>query len=68
MIKNGQLITIRMQQATILLSDNKESVNEIAEMLGYPNTQQFIRQFTKSMGISPLKYRKSALRKIENEE
>ncbi len=62
------LITIRMQQATILLSDNNESVNEIAEMLGYPNTQQFIRQFTKSMGISPLKYRKSALRKIENEE
>ncbi len=54
------LITIRMQQATILLSDNKISVNEIAEKLGYPNTQQFIRQFTKSIGISPLKYRKSA--------
>lgn len=62
------LIAIRMQQATILLSDNKESVNEIAELLGYPNTQQFIRQFTKSIGISPLKYRKLALRRIENEE
>ena len=52
------LIAIRMQQATDLLIEDKKSINEISEILGYPSTSQFIRQFTKTMGISPHRYRK----------
>lgn len=52
------LITIRTHQATVLLTDNTKSIREISEAIGYSSTSQFIRQFTKSIGISPLKYRK----------
>lgn len=52
------LIAIRMQQAAILLGDDNKSINEISDVLGYPTPSQFIRQFTKSMGVSPHKYRK----------
>ena len=51
------LINIRIHQATILLTDDKKSISEISETLGYPSPSQFIRQFTKTIGISPLKYR-----------
>ena len=36
----------------------KKSINEISEILGYPSPSQFIRQFTKTMGISHHRYRK----------
>lgn len=52
------LITMRIHEATIMLSSNTKSIREISDALGYPSTSQFIRQFTKSIGISPLKYRK----------
>ena len=55
------LIAIRMQQAMTLLNDSQKTVNEIAEILGYPNSSHFIRQFTKYKGISPLKYRQRNL-------
>ena len=62
------LITIRMHQATVLLTDNTKSINEISEALGYPSPSQFIRQFTKTVGISPLKYRKSTLSSARRNE
>lgn len=55
------LISIRMQQAMTLLNDSKKNVSEISEILGYPNSSHFIRQFTKFVGMSPLKYRQSNL-------
>lgn len=51
------LISIRTQHARTLLNDSKKTVNEIAELLGYSSTSHFVRQFTKTEGISPLKYR-----------
>lgn len=51
------LINVRMQQAAILLSDPDKTVTEISVLLGYPTSQQFIRQFKKNMGVSPLTYR-----------
>ena len=52
------LICARMESAkeTLLLSD--ESINTIAENLGYNNTTHFIRQFKTFCGVSPTKYRK----------
>ena len=52
------LITIRIYEATSMLSSDTKSIREIADELGYPSTSQFIRQFTKSIGVSPLKYRR----------
>ncbi len=51
------LICARMESAkeTLLLSD--ESINTIAENLGYNNTTHFIRQFKTFCGVSPTKYR-----------
>ena len=53
------LINVRMQKAKSMLSETQRSVNYIATFLGYSNTSHFIRQFTKSVGMSPLKYRQT---------
>ncbi len=53
------LIAIRMQHALTLLNGTNKTINEISEILGYPNSSHFIRQFTKNMGISPNRYRQS---------
>lgn len=55
------LISVRMEQAKSLLAGTQRSVSSIAENLGYANTTHFIRQFTKNVGVSPLKYRHNNL-------
>jgi AraC-like DNA-binding protein len=51
---NEQLI----QKANILLSSSDNSVKEIAAMLGFDSTGQFQQLYKKSMGITPLNFRK----------
>ena len=45
---------------TILLTENKPTLSEVAERLGYKSTQHFILQFKASTGMTPGAYRKSS--------
>ncbi|MBE6619145.1 MAG: helix-turn-helix domain-containing protein [Ruminococcaceae bacterium] len=53
------LINIRMQQAKKMLSETQRSKREISEWLGYSYPSHFVRQFTRNVGVSPLKYRQN---------
>ena len=48
----------RIQKAKELLADEKLSVKEIAEQVGYGDYFYFIKVFKKICGVSPSKYRK----------
>lgn len=54
----ADVINSRIQTASELLISTNKSIEEIAETCGYQNTEHFIRQFKKSIGITPAKYRK----------
>lgn len=53
------LINARMQQAKKMLSETQKSIKDISDWLGYLYPSHFIRQFTKNVGVSPLKYRQN---------
>ncbi|MDO4189331.1 MAG: AraC family transcriptional regulator [Lachnospiraceae bacterium] len=59
------LICYRLEIASRMLIDTKDSVTDIALRTGFSDSSYFARAFKKRMGISPLKYRQE--RKIENE-
>ena len=44
---------------TILLMENKPTLSEVAERLGYKSTQHFILQFKAATGMTPGAYRKN---------
>lgn len=48
---------IKMQKACELLDQDEQSVNAIAEQLGYEDPQYFSRVFKKTIGYSPRAYR-----------
>lgn len=52
------VIHSRIQMACELLTSTNKSVDEIAHLSGYHNTEHFIRQFKEEMQITPTKYRK----------
>lgn len=52
------LNNLRLQRAKILLSGSDNSIERIAELSGYTNQYNFIRQFKKHTGVTPGKYRK----------
>lgn len=52
-------LNIRIEHAKSLLMEDKYSVSEIAEMVGYNNQFHFIRQFRDAVGVTPGKYMKS---------
>jgi len=58
------LIGKRIQKAKELLLDDKLSIEEIAEKVGYNDYFYFLKSFKKNTGISPSKYRKSMIEKI----
>lgn len=58
------LIGKRIQKAKELLLDDKLSIEEIAEKVGYNDYFYFLKAFKKNTGTSPSKYRKSILEKI----
>lgn len=49
---------LRMQKACQLLKSTDRSIDEIAEAVGYINTQSFTRRFKKEFGVTPNAYRK----------
>ena len=49
----------RLSLAASLLLSSKLTMNEIAEMLNYPDTASFSNAFKKNMGMSPRTYRAS---------
>ena len=51
----------RIQKAKELLADEKLSIEEIAEQVGYSDYFYFTKVFKKVAGISPSKYRKNVL-------
>lgn len=56
------VIEARIVKAKGLLLYSNYSVVEVAEICGYSNVEHFIRQFKKSVGIPPHRYRKSMMR------
>ena len=48
---------VRMEHARFLLRNTTDSVQAIAEAVGYPDPQYFSRRFRQTMGISPQAYR-----------
>jgi len=53
---------LKMNRAVEMLNNPKMKIYEIAERLGYVDNYHFIRRFTKVVGQSPGKYRKTMLR------
>lgn len=52
------LIQIRLNQAKQLLAKHYElSIQQVGEMIGYPDQSYFSRMFKKFTGLSPLEYR-----------
>lgn len=56
------VICARIQYACDYLTSTNLSVEEIAESCGYHYTEYFIRQFKKQVQMTPLEYKKNALK------
>ena len=54
----GFFLTAVIQKACELLAYGKMNVSEIASKLGYSNVHNFSRSFSKTMKVSPKKYRR----------
>ena len=48
--------SIRMSKAASLIMENRYSIQEIAEMVGYSDTRTLRKHFTEQFGVSPSKY------------
>lgn len=48
---------IRIEKAMVLLKDSSSNVKEVAERIGYFNSNVFIRAFKKYVGVTPGKYK-----------
>ena len=53
------LINVRIQEASDMLLETNESINEIALKCGFNDSDYFGNAFKRAKGISPLKYRKN---------
>lgn len=47
----------RIEKACDLLKNTQSTIHEIAQIVGYEDTQYFYRVFKKTLGITPLEYR-----------
>jgi two-component system, response regulator YesN len=56
---NDYLNGIRIKEAQKLLSRTNKRIYEIAECVGYKNTDYFVGRFQKLIGMSPSEYKKS---------
>ncbi|GAA3402901.1 AraC family transcriptional regulator [Paenibacillus hodogayensis] len=57
-LTTGQYVTqIRMQRAIQLLLDTKQTVEQIAQSIGYANGNYFCKVFRKTIGLSPQQFR-----------
>ena len=49
---------IRMDRAKIELEESDRSVSEIAELIGYNDSQYFFKLFKRETGVTPQQYRR----------
>ena len=59
------VIRVRMKKAKELLVHTSLKAYEIAESVGYPNTQYFSVSFKKYAGVTPMEYRQNRIVSIE---
>ena len=52
------LTELRLEEAKKLLRSSNLKISQVAEQIGYPNLQYFIRVFTGQMNMTPAEYRK----------
>ena len=52
------LTNLRVQKAAWYLENTEESAVDISQRVGYEDSQYFFRVFKKTMGMTPLMYRK----------
>ena len=48
---------VRMKRAKALLKNGNMTAENIAESVGYPNVEHFIRLFKRNFGVTPMQYR-----------
>lgn len=58
-------LEIKMDRAKELLRQRSKNINEIADRVGYENTESFIRIFKKMTGLTPTGYRKKEAQKLQ---
>lgn len=56
---NDYLNEIRIEEAKKILARTNKKIYEVAECVGYKNTDYFVGRFQKSVNMSPSEYRKS---------
>jgi len=56
---NDYLTQIRLDKARELIVTNQCNIGELAEKVGYTNSSHFTKVFKKTMGMSPLEFKKS---------
>ena len=54
----SDVISGKIEKAKELLSETGCTVSQVAAMCGYDNEEHFMRQFKKTVGVTPTKYRK----------
>ena len=59
------LIRLRMDRAAELLVRTQETVTQIAEQCGYPDSLAFTKMFRKSYQMSPTEYRERSTGRTE---
>ena len=59
----GFIRKIKIDEAIHLLLRTSDSISQIAEAVGFNDTNYFIRVFKKEIGVSPLKYKKHTYNK-----
>lgn len=52
------LVNVRLYNASILLTNTKENIMTISNIIGYTDYNNFIRSFKKKYSLSPLEFRK----------
>ena len=63
---NEYVVKKRIEKSKLLLEMTTIKAGEIAETVGYNDTNYFSLAFKKHTGMSPRKYRESCRRNIEN--
>jgi AraC-like DNA-binding protein len=49
---------VRLEHAILLLNSTSDSIQEIASLCGFPDSNYFTRVFKKKKGLTPKEYRK----------
>ena len=57
--------TVKLEHAKRLLKTTSLSVSQIAEAIGFPDVNYFIRIFRQEVGVPPLRYRKTEMQPLD---